>query len=46
VMKGKNEDVTIMANDMVIVPNSTAKSVGNAILKALGLGAAQRGVLF
>jgi len=46
VMKGKKEDVMIMANDMVILPNSTAKSVSNAILRALGLGAAQRGMVF
>jgi polysaccharide biosynthesis/export protein len=46
VMKGKKEDITILVNDMVIVPNSTAKSVGNAILKALGMGAAQRGVIY
>ncbi|MFY9555963.1 MAG: polysaccharide biosynthesis/export family protein [Blastocatellia bacterium] len=44
VMKGKKEDITILANDMVIVPNSRSKSIGNSILKALGLGAAQRGV--
>ena len=43
VMKGKQEDVAIMANDIIIVPNSKAKSIGNAVLKALGMGAAQRG---
>ena len=43
VMKGKKEDVAIMPNDIIIVPNSKAKSVGNAILKAFGMGAAQRG---
>ena len=43
VMKGKKEDVAIMPNDIIIVPNSRAKSVGNAILKAFGMGAAQRG---
>ena len=46
VMKGKKEDVAILANDIVILPNSTAKSVGNAVLKALGLGAAQRGMIY
>jgi polysaccharide export outer membrane protein len=43
VMKGKKEDVAIMPNDIIIVPNSKAKSIGNAVLKALGMGAAQRG---
>jgi polysaccharide biosynthesis/export protein len=43
VMKGKKEDIAIMANDIIIVPNSKFKSVGNAVLKALGMGAAQRG---
>lgn len=44
VMKGRKEDVPILANDIVIVPNSRAKTVGNSILKAFGMGAAQRGI--
>jgi polysaccharide export outer membrane protein len=44
VMKGRKDDVPILANDMVIVSNSRAKSVGNSILKALGMGTAQRGI--
>jgi len=44
VMKGRNEDVAILANDIVIVPNSRAKTIGNSILKAFGMGAAQRGL--
>lgn len=44
VMKGRKEDVLILANDIVIVPNSRAKTVGNSILKAFGMGAAQRGI--
>lgn len=43
VMKGKNEDIALMPNDIVLVPNSKGKAIGNAILKALGMGAAQRG---
>lgn len=44
VMKGGGkEDIAIMPNDIIIVPNSKAKSIGNAVLKALGMGAAQRG---
>ena len=45
VMKGRKEDIHIAANDIVIVPNSRAKTIGNSILKALGMGAAQRGVI-
>lgn len=44
VMKGKNQDVAILANDIVIVPSSRAKTIGNSILKAFGMGAAQRGI--
>lgn len=45
VMKGKKEDVPLLANDIVILPNSMAKTVGNAILKALGMSTVQRGVI-
>ena len=45
VMKGRKEDIHIAANDIVIVPNSRVKTIGNSILKALGMGAAQRGVI-
>jgi polysaccharide export outer membrane protein len=44
VMKARKEDVTLMANDIVIVPNSRSKTIGNSILKAVGMGAAQRGI--
>jgi polysaccharide export outer membrane protein len=44
VMKGKGDDVTILANDIVIIPNSKMKTIGNSVLKALGTGAIQRGV--
>lgn len=43
VMRGKKEDTIILANDIVVVPNSKGKTIGNAVLKALGMGAAQRG---
>ncbi len=48
VMKGKKgvEDTPILANDIVIVPNSRTKTIGNAVLKAVGMGAAQRGVVY
>jgi polysaccharide biosynthesis/export protein len=43
VMKNKKQDILLQANDIVMVPNSKGKTIGNAILKAFGLGAAQRG---
>jgi polysaccharide biosynthesis/export protein len=43
VMKNKKQDLTLQANDIVMVPNSKGKTIGNAILKAFGMGAAQRG---
>ena len=45
VMKGRKQDIPIAANDVVIVPNSRAKTIGNSILKAFGMGAAQRSVI-
>jgi polysaccharide export outer membrane protein len=42
VMNGKKPDVPIMANDIVMVPNSRMKSVGNAVLKAFGLSTITR----
>ena len=46
VMKAKNEDIPLLANDIVIVPNSRSKTIGNSILKAVGMGAAQRGIVY
>ena len=37
IMKGKKDDVAIMANDIIIVPNSRTKSIGSALLKGLGV---------
>jgi polysaccharide export outer membrane protein len=42
VMSGKKPDVPILANDIVMVPNSRVKSVGNAVLKAFGLSTLTR----
>lgn len=41
VMSGKKEDITILANDVVIIPNSRTKSVGGAMLMAFGLSASR-----
>ncbi|MEN3331818.1 MAG: polysaccharide biosynthesis/export protein [Blastocatellia bacterium] len=43
VMKNRQPDIPLVANDIVLVPNSKTKTIGNAVLKALGMGAAQRG---
>ena len=43
VMKNRQPDLPLLANDIVLVPNSKTKTIGNAILKAVGMGAAQRG---
>lgn len=42
IMNGKKEDVAILANDIIIVPNSRAKAIGNTILGIFG-GAVMRG---
>jgi len=42
VMKGKKEDVPIIANDIIIVPNSRMKSFGGALIKAFGLSTITR----
>ena len=44
VMSGKKPDVTIMANDVVIVPNSRMKSVTHTLLSAFGVQAIVRGL--
>jgi hypothetical protein len=36
-MSGKKEDMLVQANDVIIIPNSQAKSVGGAILTTVGL---------
>jgi polysaccharide export outer membrane protein len=37
VMNGKKDDVLIMANDIIMVPNSRTKTLGGALLKAFGM---------
>jgi polysaccharide export outer membrane protein len=39
VMSGKQEDIPLMANDVIIIPNSRTKSVGGMLLRALGTSA-------
>ena len=41
VMNGKNQDVAIMPNDVIMVPNSKIKTVAGALLMSLGTGLAQ-----
>ncbi len=42
VMSGKDEDVPIQANDIIIVPNSRTKTIGGALLRAFGLTSVTR----
>jgi hypothetical protein len=42
VMKGKKDDIPIIANDIIIVPNSRMKSFGGALIKAFGLSTITR----
>jgi polysaccharide biosynthesis/export protein len=41
VMSGKKQDLPIMANDVIIIPNSRSKSVGSVLLMAFGVNAAR-----
>ena len=45
VMKNRKPDILLVAGDIVLVPNSKTRTIGNAVLKALGMGAAQRGMI-
>lgn len=41
VMSGKQEDVVISPNDIIIIPNSRMKTVSSALITAFGLSAAR-----
>jgi polysaccharide biosynthesis/export protein len=41
VMNGKKEDMPVLANDVIIVPNSRTKSVGGMLLMAFGVNTAR-----
>lgn len=41
VMSGKKSDVPILANDIIIIPNSRLKTVGSTLLKAFGVNSAR-----
>jgi polysaccharide biosynthesis/export protein len=41
VMNGKEEDIPIQANDVIIIPNSRTKSIGGMLLMAFGVNAAR-----
>jgi polysaccharide export outer membrane protein len=41
VMKGKKEDIPLLPNDVIIIPNSRTKSIGGMLLTALGLNSAR-----
>jgi polysaccharide export outer membrane protein len=46
IMKAKKEDVPIMPNDIIIVPNSRMKTISGTFLKAFGVSAARMPVPF
>jgi polysaccharide biosynthesis/export protein len=46
VMGGKHEDIAILANDVIIIPNSRSKSVGGALLMAFGVNTARMPIRF
>jgi polysaccharide export outer membrane protein len=41
IMNGKKQDIPILANDIIIVPNSRLKSVGSTLLRAFGVNSAR-----
>jgi polysaccharide export outer membrane protein len=41
VMSGKHEDVGIMPNDVIMIPNSRLKTVGGSLVRGMGMGIAQ-----
>jgi polysaccharide export outer membrane protein len=42
IMSGKKEDMAIAANDIIMVTNSKAKTIGSALLKAFGMSTITR----
>jgi polysaccharide export outer membrane protein len=46
VMKGKSEDVEILANDIIIVPNSRLKTVTAPLLSAFGMSAVRMPMVY
>ncbi len=41
IIDGKEEDIPLQANDVIIVPNSKTKSIGGMLLMALGVNSAR-----
>jgi polysaccharide biosynthesis/export protein len=41
IMKGKKEDIPLLPNDVIIIPNSRTKSIGGMLLMALGVNSAR-----
>jgi polysaccharide biosynthesis/export protein len=46
VMKGKNEDLMIQANDIIVVPNSKMKSITAPLLSAFGMSAVRMPIIY
>jgi polysaccharide export outer membrane protein len=45
VMKNKEPDIAIKANDIIIIPDSRIKAVGGALLSAFGMATVNRGAV-
>jgi polysaccharide export outer membrane protein len=41
VMNGKKDDLPILANDVILIPNSRAKTIGSTLLTAFGVNSAR-----
>lgn len=41
VLNGKTDDIAVLANDVILVPNSRAKTIGGTLLTAFGVSSAR-----
>lgn len=46
IMNGKKSDVPVLANDIIIVPNSRLKSIGGTLLRAFGVNATRMPIAY
>jgi polysaccharide biosynthesis/export protein len=46
IMNGKKSDVQVLANDIIIVPNSRLKSIGGTLLRAFGVNATRMPIAY
>jgi polysaccharide export outer membrane protein len=46
IMNGKKPDVVLQAEDLIVIPNSRMKTIGNALLRSFGVQTLTRTVLY